>query len=189
MAKRQKKSSLQKEYQKARKNAKVRYNRALTKGLALDFQFPAVPKRITQGSINRLNKINANYISKHSESLIEEDAVMDSDVIIQNTYAEMAIIDDVLSLAGEYSDLGGARLVIDWLNEVEAAVGKEVLANALQNDARYGGTFAPFEFYDKNGDYMLEHLAYLDTLVQNISEQTNYQSSQVSRIREWLEDI
>lgn len=189
MAKRQKKSALQKEYQKARKNAKARYNRALSKGLALDFQFPSVPKRITQGSINRLNKINANYISKHSEQLFDETAVTDEEVINENFNEEIESILELIRYVAGYSDLGGANLVLNWIREMRQAVGDKIFARALQADAKYNGTFSPFEFYDKNYDYLAHHLAYLESLISSLSNLNNFESENTRRIREWMEDI
>ena len=193
MAKRKKQSALQKQYSRARKNAKARYNRALSKGLALDFQFPKVPKRITQGSINRLNKINAEYISKHSYDLLAgidyvEEIPTESEIIYENMSTEIAMLDEVLSLIGEYSDLGASRLVREWLEETSKEVGPDILARALQQDAKYNGTFEPFEFYDKNGDYLTEHLSYLESLINNISESVGYHSTYIRRLTEWLEE-
>ena len=51
------------EYMRARRNAQARYNRLVNKGYGFDTNpIPAIPKRITEGSIRRLNQLTAKEL-------------------------------------------------------------------------------------------------------------------------------
>lgn len=51
------------EYMKARKNAQARYNRLVNKGYGFNTNpIPAIPKKITEASIRRLNKLTAREL-------------------------------------------------------------------------------------------------------------------------------
>lgn len=53
-------------YMKERRRVQNRIYKARKKGFEVDVTVPKIPKRITQGSINRLNKMQPEYIYKHS---------------------------------------------------------------------------------------------------------------------------
>ena len=56
------------EYKKARKNALNRLSYYRTQGYDVSFvKIPDIPKRITSGSIKKLEKVNADYIRKNSK--------------------------------------------------------------------------------------------------------------------------
>lgn len=55
------------EYRKLRKRVENRLSKYRTKGYDVSYiNIPSIPKRITEGSIKRLNKITTSYIRKHS---------------------------------------------------------------------------------------------------------------------------
>lgn len=55
------------EYRKLRKRVENRLSKYRTKGYDVsNISIPSIPKRITEGSIKRLNKITTSYIRKHS---------------------------------------------------------------------------------------------------------------------------
>lgn len=56
-------SASRSEYMRARRNAQARYNRLLNKGYAFsENPIPAIPKKITEGSIRRLNALTAREL-------------------------------------------------------------------------------------------------------------------------------
>lgn len=57
-----KKSALKKEYQRERKRVQSLLNRYRKKYYSVEVTIPNIPKRITQGSINRLKKITPTYV-------------------------------------------------------------------------------------------------------------------------------
>lgn len=68
-----KQSELISDYKRARKNALARAKSFQKKyGVDVSESIPPVPKRITQGSINRVNKLTSNYFKEHYEEEIEE---------------------------------------------------------------------------------------------------------------------
>lgn len=68
-----KQSELISDYKRARKNALARAKSFQKKyGVDVSESIPPIPKRITQGSINRVNKLTSNYFKEHYEEEIEE---------------------------------------------------------------------------------------------------------------------
>ena len=60
--------SLRSDYMKARKNAQARYRRLEKKGYSFEENpIPAIPKKITEGSIRRLNKLTARELREQAE--------------------------------------------------------------------------------------------------------------------------
>lgn len=65
---------LEKEYKRVRKNLQNRLYRQKEKGIHVTTQvIPPIPKKITQASINRLNKITSQDIISKSEKIFRED--------------------------------------------------------------------------------------------------------------------
>ena len=63
-----KRLEVESEYKKARKNALNRLSYYRTQGYDVSsVKIPDIPKRITSGSIKKLEKVNANYIRKNSK--------------------------------------------------------------------------------------------------------------------------
>ena len=56
------KKEIRKEYDRVRRNLKRRIKRAESKGFIYAQDIPAIPKRITQGSINRLSNLNTKFL-------------------------------------------------------------------------------------------------------------------------------
>lgn len=68
-----KQSELLSQYNRARKNAIARARNFQKKyGVDVTESIPPIPKRITQGSINRVNKLTSSYFKEHYEEEIEE---------------------------------------------------------------------------------------------------------------------
>lgn len=63
MAKKKQPTQLQIEYRKARRNLQARVRRLEKKGIMVK-PIPAIPKRITRGSINRLNKLTRKKLKE-----------------------------------------------------------------------------------------------------------------------------
>lgn len=63
MVKKKQPTQLQIEYRKARRNLQARVHRLEKKGIMVE-PIPAIPKRITRGSINRLNKLTRKKLKE-----------------------------------------------------------------------------------------------------------------------------
>lgn len=64
----------EKEYRRVRSRVQHRLSAYRVKGYDVsDINVPAIPKRITEGSINRLSKITTAYIRKHSKVVVAFD--------------------------------------------------------------------------------------------------------------------
>lgn len=63
MTKKKQPTALQVEYRKARRNLQARIRRLEKKGIMVE-PIPAIPKRITRGSINRLNKLTRKKLKE-----------------------------------------------------------------------------------------------------------------------------
>lgn len=72
MVKKKQPTQLQIEYRKARRNLQARVRRLEKKGIMVE-PIPAIPKRITRGSINRLNKLTRKKL-KETKVTIKFDA-------------------------------------------------------------------------------------------------------------------
>lgn len=65
MAKKKQLTDIEKAYQKARKSLQSKVNRESKKGYFVDVDYiPKVPKKITQGSVRKLEKLSKDFVNK-----------------------------------------------------------------------------------------------------------------------------
>lgn len=84
-----KKTESQKEleaaYRKERKRVLQLIRRNESRGIIFDEQIPSIPKKITMGSINRLKKIDKNYLKEHGTGIdIETGEIISVGKVLQN---------------------------------------------------------------------------------------------------------
>lgn len=77
--------ALEAAYRKERKRVLQLIRRNEQRGIILDEQIPAIPKKITLGSINRLKKIDKNYLKEHGTGIdIETGEIISVGKVLQN---------------------------------------------------------------------------------------------------------
>lgn len=64
-----KKSKYSAEYKRVRRNLLQRIRRMTNRGYEIDIDIPAIPKKITQASIRRLERMDSEYLHSHSKKL------------------------------------------------------------------------------------------------------------------------
>lgn len=175
--KKRKPSKIEQEYRRTRRNLLARVRYWSTRGFIFnDEVIPTIPKRITKGSINRLNKINRDlnkyqqaYVDfntgelyspregrrRHREDLrryretgniIIDFAPISSDVIIENFYDLIQSYVYGSPWKGRLTDR--RDFATAWLNDAIDRYGKKKVASMLQHGKANGNWLSVKEAYD-----------------------------------------
>lgn len=157
MASRRKVSPVVREYRRERKRVQSLIRRYEKQGLMVNLELPAIPKRITQGSVNRLAKLTPEKVRKNTvgvdvstgeilsynraraqqrrermESTSESGALpldmpFSSDIVISNFRSNISIWNEAAQ-----------SIILRWLDTVIDRFGKEKTANMLQDAEEQG---------------------------------------------------
>lgn len=157
MARRRKVSPVVREYRRERKRVQSLIRRYEKQGLMVNLELPAIPKRITQGSVNRLAKLTPEKVRKNTigvdvstgeilsynrakaqqrrermESTSESGALpldmpFSSDIVISNFRSNISIWNEAAQ-----------SIILRWLDTVIDRFGKEKTANMLQDAEEQG---------------------------------------------------
>lgn len=157
MARRRKVSPVVREYRRERKRVQSLIRRYEKQGLMVNLELPAIPKRITQGSVNRLAKLTPEKARKNTigvdvstgeilsynraraqqrrermESTSESGALpldmpFSSDIVISNFRSNISIWNEAAQ-----------SIILRWLDTVIDRFGKEKTANMLQDAEEQG---------------------------------------------------
>lgn len=176
MAKR-KKSKVSKvvtEYRRIRRNFLARVRAWSKRGFIFsDDVIPAIPKKITQGSINRLNKVNKN-LEKYQKAYVDfntgelftpqegrkryrqdrklyqgggyEEAPQASKIIIENFYELISSYVYGSPWKGRQTDR--RDFAVAWLNDAITRWGENRVANMLEQGKANGNWLSTREAYD-----------------------------------------
>lgn len=176
MAKRRKSkvSKLATEYRRIRRNFLARVRRWSKLGFIFsDDVIPSIPKKITQGSINRLNKINKN-LEKYQKAYVDfntgelftpkegrkryrqdrklyraggyEEAPQASKIIIENFYELISSYVYGSPWKGQMTDR--RDFAIAWLNDAIIRWGENRVAIMLEQEKANGNWLSAREAYD-----------------------------------------
>lgn len=144
-----KKSEIRQSYMKERKRIQNILSRLKKEGYVPTRDIlPPIPKKVTEGSIRRLQKItpskvrqNSVYLNRETGEIIDSSNIsrikeeqdnrlrnMEYDYIINNFMEEVRAINNLLA----------EELIMSWLDSFMSTSGKEFVAQSLENAAQKG---------------------------------------------------
>lgn len=188
--------SIRSEYMKQRKRIQGYLSRYKRKGFYIDFNIPKIPKKITQGSINKLKKLtpkklqeNIKYVDMATGEILsfyrgKKALKKEIEQIKYDTSLSDIIISNFRSNIRNFNEYA-QEILFSWLNTMIDKFGKIRVANMLEEGVR-NGNILTYEYVYSN-EQLQNYIARMIDYLPDAGELTRESITEALEMEEWYE--